>query len=51
MEDNPSAIMGVISDKLNVKKRTVERIVKKLREQDKIECVGGKRYDHWKIHE
>ena len=51
MENDPSATMGAISEKLNVTKRTVERIVKKLREQGKIERVGGKRYGHWVIHE
>lgn len=51
MEEEPSVTMGAISDKLNVTKRTVERIVKKLREQGKIERVGGKRYGHWVIRE
>lgn len=51
MEDDSSVAMGVISDKLNVTKRTVERNVKKLREQGKIERVGGKCYGHWEIHE
>lgn len=51
MEEDSSVTMGDISDKLNVTKRTVERIVKKLREQGKIERVGGKRYGHWVIHE
>lgn len=51
MEEDSSVTMGAISDKLNVTKRTVERIVKKLREQGKIERIGGKRYGHWVIHE
>lgn len=51
MGEDSSVTMGAISDKLNVTKRTVERIVKKLREQGKIERVGGKRYGHWVIHE
>lgn len=42
MEDDPSATMGIISDKLNVTKRTVERVVKKLSVLEANVMVIGK---------
>jgi ATP-dependent DNA helicase RecG len=49
MAEDSSVTMSTISAQLNVTKRTVERIVQKLREQGKIERIGGKRYGHWEI--
>lgn len=48
---NPNVTMAEISAQLSVTKRTVERTVKRLRENNRIERVGGKRYGHWEIHE
>jgi ATP-dependent DNA helicase RecG len=49
MAEDSSVTISTISAQLNVTKRTVERIVQKLREQGKIERIGGKRYGHWEI--
>lgn len=43
--------MSAIAEKLNVTKRTVERVIRRLREKNKLERIGGKRYGRWKIHE
>jgi ATP-dependent DNA helicase RecG len=51
IESNPKVTMAEISVQLSVTKRTVERTVKRLRENNRIERVGGKRYGHWVIHE
>ena len=51
IESNPNVTMAEISVQLNVTKRTVERAVKRLRENNRIERVGGKRYGHWEIRE
>lgn len=40
-----------IAQKVNVTKRTIERIVKNLREENCIERKGGKRYGYWEIKE
>ena len=51
IESNPNMTMAEISVQLSVTKRTVERAVKRLRENNRIERIGGKRYGHWVIHE
>ena len=38
-----------ISEELSITKRSVERYIKKLKEQGNILRVGGKRYGHWEI--
>ena len=45
----PDITAALIADKLSVTTRTVEREVKKLRNEGRIERVGGKRYGHWKV--
>ena len=47
---NPKITMGEIAEELNVTKRTIERIVKNLREKNIIERKGGKRYGYWEVH-
>lgn len=47
--ENPKIIMVEIAKKLNVTKRTIERIVKSLRENKIIERKGGKRYGYWEV--
>jgi len=46
---NPSSTMAEIADELNVTKRTIERTIKRMREQGKIIRRGGKRYGYWEI--
>lgn len=48
LEDSKITIVE-IAKKLNVTKRTIEYIVKSLREKGIIECKGGKRYGNWKV--
>ena len=40
-----------LARRLSVSKRTTERSVKMLREQGKLERVGGNRHGHWEIKE
>ena len=51
LSENPKLTMAEIAEKLNVTKRTIERIVKNLREKGVIERKGGKRYGYWEVHE
>lgn len=51
MANNSAVTMAEIAEELKVTKRTVERNVKRLREQGKLERIGGKRYGHWEVHE
>lgn len=46
---NAKVTMAEIADTLNVNKRSVERIVKRLREGRYIVRRNGKRYGHWEI--
>lgn len=41
--------MAEMTDMLNVTKRTVERIVRRLREDGHIMRKGGKRYGYWEL--
>ena len=50
METDPTMTMAVMAEKLDVTQRTIEREVKKLRENGDIERIGGKRYGHWKVN-
>lgn len=47
----PEMTIAVMAERLNVTKRTVEREIKKLRENGRIKRVGGKRYGHWHIND
>ena len=51
IRENPKITMLEIAQKVNVTKRTIERIVKNLREENCIERKGGKRYGYWEIKE
>ena len=39
-----------MSEKLNTPVRTIQRALKKLREEGIVERVGGKKYGYWEIH-
>ena len=49
--ENPKITMAEMAEKLNVAKRTIEREVKQLRETGRVECIGSKRFGHWKIND
>ncbi len=51
ISQNPHMTMQEIAEKLNVTKRTIERVVKGLREKNSLERKGGKRYGYWEVHE
>lgn len=51
ISENPKITMTEIAQKLNVTKRTIERAVKSLREDNRLERKGGKRYGYWEVHE
>lgn len=51
MRANATVTMADIAQQLGVTQRTVERTVKKMRENGKVERVGGRRYGHWVINE
>lgn len=51
ISENPKLTLAEIAEKLNVTKRTIERIVKNLREKGVIERKGGKQYGYWEVHE
>ena len=50
ISENPKITMAEIAEKLNVTKRTVERMAKSLREKGIIERKGGKRYGYWEVY-
>ena len=41
----------IIAEELGISVATVQRIMKRLAEQGKIERKGGKRFGYWEIHE
>ena len=49
IRENPKLTMSEIAAATNVATRTVEREMKKLRENGRILRVGGKRFGHWEI--
>lgn len=51
ISQNSQITMAIIAKELNVTKRTIERMVRKLRERGTIERKGGKRYGYWEIHQ
>ncbi len=50
IESNPTITVEAIAEEVAAPKRTVERIMKQLKENHVIERVGGKRYGEWKIN-
>ncbi|HBP24538.1 MAG TPA: transcriptional regulator [Oribacterium sp.] len=44
---NPGISQKVMADELNMNARTLQRKMKKLTQEGRIERVGGKRYGHW----
>ncbi len=51
LKDNPNITQEDIVKALEVSRATIQRMMKTLKEQGKIERIGGKRYGHWEIHE
>ncbi len=50
IRDKPVITMFEIAGKMGVTTRTVEREMKKLREDGHVIRVGGKRYGHWEVN-
>ena len=46
----PSITMVKMAEEFDVTKRTIERVVKRLREGGRLTREGGKRYGYWKIN-
>ncbi len=51
LKENPYLTQKDMSEKISVSRATVQRLVKKLVIEKKIERMGGKRYGYWIIHE
>ena len=49
LESNRKIKQGEIAKKLDVSIASVQRAMKRMIEQEKIECNGGKRYGYWKV--
>ncbi len=49
--DDPASTAFEMAKNLNVGLRTIYRVLDKLKNEGKIERIGGKRYGHWEIHE
>ena len=51
VKDDPHITQVDIVKILDTSRATVQRMMKTLTEQGRIERIGGKRYGHWEIHE
>lgn len=50
IEAKQEITMSGITERTGVTTRTVEREMKKLREDGRVVYVGGKRYGHWEVN-
>lgn len=50
LTEEPGITQKKMSEKLNTPVRTIQRALKKLREEGFVERVGGKKYGYWEIH-
>ena len=50
MNSNPTFSSQMISDRLEITKRAVEKIIKRLREANIIERVGSNKSGYWKVN-
>lgn len=50
LTEEPGITQKKMSEKLNTPVRTIQRALKKLREEGLVERVGGKKYGYWEIH-
>lgn len=51
LKENPYLTQKEMLEKLSVSRATVQRLIKKLIDEKKLERVGGKRYGYWMIRE
>lgn len=49
IRETPTITLAMLATKLSVTKRTVDRVIKELKEQGIIERVGSDRKGYWKI--
>ena len=50
LNSNPTFSSQKIADRLEITKRAVEKIIKRLRENSVIERIGSSKSDYWKIN-
>lgn len=50
LNSNPTFSSQKIADRLNITKRTVEKIIKRMRENDLLERIGSNKSGYWKIN-
>ncbi|MCM1158635.1 MAG: putative DNA binding domain-containing protein [Bacteroidales bacterium] len=50
LKEKPHLTQKEMVEKLSVSRATIQRLIKKLDDEKKLERVGGKRYGYWKIH-
>lgn len=51
IRNDPIVTMDQLSEKTGIARRTLIRYMSFLRENNRIERIGGKRYGHWQINE
>lgn len=51
IRSNPYITQKNLASETNIPLRTIQRIMKELQGNGKIERKGGKRYGYWEIHE
>lgn len=51
IKDDPSNTIDQISERTGIARRTLVRYMNILREEGRIERIGGKRYGHWRIND
>ncbi len=49
LKEQPNISQEALGESLGVTRRVVQRYIKDLKEANRIERVGGKRYGHWKV--
>lgn len=50
LKENPHLTQKEMVEKLSVSRATIQRLIKKLGDEKRLERVGGKRYGYWEIH-
>lgn len=51
IKSNPHIAQKDLASETHIPLRTIQRIMKELQENGKIERKGGKRYGYWEVHE
>ncbi|MEY8265585.1 helix-turn-helix domain-containing protein [Lachnospiraceae bacterium 64-25] len=51
LKENPNLTQKEMIERISVSRATVQRLIKKLIIENKVERIGGKRYGYWRTHE